>query len=153
VVLTEQVPDAHLAALRADGVSYIFAGTTEIDLVAALDTLNRELGIARLLLEGGGIVNGSFLRSGLIDEISLLIVPAIDGASGAPALFDSINPSDVTLAPIDSLSLDSCELLEGGKVWLRYRVKSTSADQATNRDEQSSSRHQSSAVIGATPLH
>ena len=135
VVLTEQVPDAHLAALRADGVSYIFAGTTEIDLVAALDTLNRELGIARLLLEGGGIVNGSFLRSGLIDEISLLIVPAIDGASGAPALFDSINPSDVTLASIDTLSLDSCELLEGGKVWLRYRVKATSADQTTNRDE------------------
>jgi len=64
-----------------------------------------------------------------------LIVPAIDGASGAPALFDSINPSDVTLAPIDTLSLDSCELLEGGKVWLRYRVKATSADQTTNRDE------------------
>jgi hypothetical protein len=29
VALTEQVPDAHPAALRADGVSYIFAGTTE----------------------------------------------------------------------------------------------------------------------------
>jgi riboflavin biosynthesis pyrimidine reductase len=130
VVLTEHVPDAHLATLRADGVSYIFAGTTEIGLIAALDTLNRELGIAKLLLEGGGVVNGSFLRSGLIDEISLLIVPAIDGASGAPALFDSINPSDGT-PPINTLSLDSCELLEGGKVWLRYCMKATSAAQTT----------------------
>src|SRR5262249_45064303 len=31
-VLTEQVSDAHLAGLRRDGVSYIFAGKQELDL-------------------------------------------------------------------------------------------------------------------------
>src|SRR5579859_5161299 len=51
VVLTEQVTDAHLAGLREDGVSYIFAGERELDLVLALEILNRELGIERLLLE------------------------------------------------------------------------------------------------------
>ena len=72
-----------------DGVSYIFAGERELDLGLALEILNRELGIERLLLEGGGGSNGSFLRAGLIDEISLAICPAVDGAKGAPSIFDS----------------------------------------------------------------
>jgi riboflavin biosynthesis pyrimidine reductase len=59
-VLTERVSDAHLAGLRKDGVSYIFAGEHQVDLGLALGILNRELGIKRLLLEGGGNANGPF---------------------------------------------------------------------------------------------
>ena len=88
MVLTEGVPDAHLAGLRQDGVSYIFAGEQELDLGLGLEILNRELGLERLLLEGGGGSNGSFLRAGLIDEISVAICPAIDGAKGAPSIFE-----------------------------------------------------------------
>src|SRR5882762_10742347 len=88
-VLTEQVSDAHLAGLRQDVVSYIFGGERELDLGLALEILNRELGIERLLLEGGGGSNGAFLRAGLIDEISLAICPVVDGAKGAPSIFDS----------------------------------------------------------------
>src|SRR5262249_28727109 len=99
-VLTEQVPDAHLAGLRQDGVSYIFAGKKALDLGLALEILNRELGIERLLLEGGGSSNGSFLRAGLIDEISLAICPAVDGARGAPIVFDSGDEDANASAPI-----------------------------------------------------
>ena len=42
VVLTEAVPDAHLAGLRSEGVSYFFASKSELDLALALDMLNRE---------------------------------------------------------------------------------------------------------------
>jgi riboflavin biosynthesis pyrimidine reductase len=73
VVLADTVSDAHLAGLRKDGVSYIFAGGRELDLRRALDILNEELGIRRLELNGGGVTNGSFLRAGLIDDISLAI--------------------------------------------------------------------------------
>ncbi len=79
--------DAHLAGLREDSVSYIFAGAVKLDLALGLDILNHELGIKVLLLEGGGKSNGSFLRAGLIDEISLALCPAIDGARGGPHLF------------------------------------------------------------------
>jgi riboflavin biosynthesis pyrimidine reductase len=61
VVLTETVSDAHLAGLREDGVSYIFAGERTLDLGRALDILNRELGIKRLEVNGGGITNGAFV--------------------------------------------------------------------------------------------
>jgi riboflavin biosynthesis pyrimidine reductase len=122
-VLTERVSDSHLAGLRRDGVSYIFAGEEELDLGLALETLNRELGLERLLLEGGGGSNGAFLRAGLIDEISLAICPAIDGAKGAPSIFDSSDKDAGIAAPIRSMILASTEVLEGGVVWLRYRLQ------------------------------
>jgi len=53
------------------------------------------LEIKRLLLEGG-VANGAFLRGGLIDEISFEICPAVDGAKGAPRVFNS---SDEEAAP------------------------------------------------------
>jgi riboflavin biosynthesis pyrimidine reductase len=122
-VLTERISDAHLAGLRRDGVSYIFAGKRELDLGLALEILNCELGIERLLLEGGGGSNGSFLRAGLIDEISLAICPAVDGAKSAPSIFDSGEGEAGIAAPIRAMTLTSFEVLEGGAVWLRYRLQ------------------------------
>ena len=130
-VLTEQVSDSHLAGLRGDGVSYIFAGKQELDLGLALETLNRELGIERLLIEGGGNSNGSFLRAGLIDEISLAICPAVDGARGVPHVFDSREEDAGLRAPIHAMTLESCEVLEGGAVWLRYRLQNDSPASAS----------------------
>ena len=122
-MLTEQVSDAHLAGLRQDGVSYIFGGERELDLGLTLEILNQELGIERLLLEGGGGSNGAFLRAGLIDEISLAICPAVDGTKGAPSIFDSSDKDAGIAAPIRSMTLTSTEVLEGGVVWLRYRLQ------------------------------
>jgi riboflavin biosynthesis pyrimidine reductase len=94
------------------------AGERALDLGVALDILNRELGIERLRLEGGGGSNGAFLRAGLIDEIS----PAIDGAKGAPSVFDSGEAGAGIAAPVRWMVLASTELLEGGVVGLRYRL-------------------------------
>ena len=118
VVLTQAVPDSHLAGLREDGVSYIFAGEQEIDLAAALETLNRELGIRRLLLEGGGAANGALLQAGLVDELSLVVAPSVEGVPGGPAVFD-IHGEPGALNTM-GMELESCQVLEGF-VWLRYR--------------------------------
>ena len=123
VVLSEQVSDVHLAGLRSEQVSYIFAGKHEIDLALALEILNRELGIKRLLLEGGGGSNGAFLRAGLVDEISLAILPAVDGSKGAPSVFDSSEKEAGMPAPIESMTLQSSQVLDGGAVWLRYQLR------------------------------
>jgi riboflavin biosynthesis pyrimidine reductase len=123
VVLTEQVSDAHLEGLRSENVSYIFAGKQQLDLALALEILNTELGIERLLLEGGGGSNGSFLRAGLVDELSLAIQPAVDGAKGAPGIFDSTEAEAGVRAPVAAMTLKSCERLDGGAVWLRYELR------------------------------
>jgi riboflavin biosynthesis pyrimidine reductase len=123
VVLTENVPDAHLAGLRSEGVSYLFAGEDQIDLDLALELLDQHLGIKRLLVEGGGTTCGAFLRAGLIDEVSLILFPAVDGAKGAPSVFDSLVEESGATAPVNSMSLESSEVLEGGVLWLRYRLR------------------------------
>jgi riboflavin biosynthesis pyrimidine reductase len=122
-VLSRDVPDAHLAGLRGEGVSYIFAGDTELDLGLVLEILNRELGVKRLLLEGGGGANGAFLRAGLVDELSLVLCPAVDGAKGAPSIFESSESLTGPTAPIEAMTLESSKVLEGGAVWLRYRIR------------------------------
>ena len=122
VVLTERVADAHLAGLRADGVSYIFAGAAALDLALTLEILNRELGVKRLLLEGGGIANGAFLRARLVDELSLILCPAVDGAKGASCIFDSSEAEAGQRAPLGTMSLESTQALDGGVLWLRYRL-------------------------------
>ncbi|MSP76971.1 MAG: 2-hydroxy-3-oxopropionate reductase [Rhodospirillaceae bacterium] len=126
VILTEAVSDTHLAGLRADGVSYIFAGASEIDLAAALETLNRELGIKSILLEGGGGANGALLRAGLVDEISLVVSPVVDGSTGAPSVFNS-GDVDLGPSPIERMTLASHEVLEGGALWLRYKLSSAAS--------------------------
>jgi riboflavin biosynthesis pyrimidine reductase len=122
VVLSKQVPDTHLAGLRAEGVSYIFTGESALDLALSLEILNRELGVKRLLLEGGGGANGAFLRAGLVDELSLILCPAVDGAKGAPSVFDSTDAEAEQRAPIRAMTLLSSQPLDGGALWLRYRI-------------------------------
>ncbi len=119
VLLGRDVPDQHLAELAADGISYVVAEDEAMEIGAMLEVLGRELGIERLLLEGGGHVNGSFLAAGLVDEISLLIAPAIDGGEGITGVFDA---AVAGLAGKVRLSLISAETLSHGIVHLRYAV-------------------------------
>lgn len=57
------------------------------------------------------------------NEVSLAVVPVVDGAQGAPSVFDSTGLEGEARAPIVQMALDSCEVLEGGAVWLRYRLR------------------------------
>lgn len=116
-ILSERVSDAYLEFLRERGVSYLLAGRDEIDLSLALEKIGAHFGVRTLLLEGGGRINGSFLGAGLIDEVSLLLVPVADGRIGTPALFDV---DDETAAP-RRLVLDAVARRTNGILWLRYR--------------------------------
>ena len=132
VVLSETVSNAHLAGLRSEGVSYIFAGKSRLDLAITLDILNRELGVKRLLLEGGGGTNGAFLRAGLVDELNLVLCPAVDGSHGAPSVFDSTESEADQRAPVTAMTLESSQAMDGGAVLLRYRIQNAPS-QATGR--------------------
>src|SRR3954471_4430290 len=133
VVLSEKVSDAHLAGLRSEGVSYIFAGNADLDLPLILDILDRELGVKRLLLEGGGGANGAFLRAGFVDELHLILCPAVDGAKGAPSVFDSADAEADCRAPVVSMTLENSQALEGGAMLLQYRIQNASPDSLAAR--------------------
>ena len=122
-ILGESVPDSYLDELRKAGVSYLFAGADGSDLSLAMERLAQDFGMRSILLEGGGVINGAFLKARLIDEISLLIYPGIDGLAGVPSVFEYLGQADERPAHGQSLRHMSTETLEGGMVWLRYSVE------------------------------
>lgn len=119
-LLTEQASNAYLAHLKSKGVSYLFCGKRDIDLALALDKLARHFKLKRLMLEGGGTMNGAFLRDGLIDEISHVTVPIADGGRDVQTIFDI--PGDAPPRASAHLRLTSLTRLPGGVVWTRYKV-------------------------------
>lgn len=119
MVLGRNVPDAHLAELASDGISYIVAEGETIDLAAVLADLHERFGIKRIILEGGAHTNGTFFKAGLVDEVSLLVFPAIGGRSDAPTPFEA---SEDGLADHVRLSMSANEMRRNGVVPLRYTV-------------------------------
>lgn len=112
-LLTEQAAPEYLEYLRARGISYIIAGKRSIDFKLALRRLRELFGIERVMLAGGGLINGALLDAGVIDELSVVVAPVIDGGDGA-SLFDRCDSAGLDL-------IESCQL-DGGGMWLRYRV-------------------------------
>ena len=117
-ILSERVSDEYLASLRECGVSYLLAGAREIDLPLALEKIGTRFGVGTLMLEGGGSINGSMIRAGLVDEVSVLVTPVVDGRVGTPALFDVEGDG----ARPQRLALDAVERRADDVLWLRYRV-------------------------------
>jgi riboflavin biosynthesis pyrimidine reductase len=120
-VLGEHVSDDYLFGLRQGGVSYVFAGRDGRDLKAAVKALGQELGAKSLLLEGGAAINAAFLKDGLIDELSILICPGIDGVRGVQTIFEG--PETGCPGYGRSLSFKSVQVLDGGILWARYDVE------------------------------
>jgi 2,5-diamino-6-(ribosylamino)-4(3H)-pyrimidinone 5'-phosphate reductase len=119
IVVSERVSSDYLAHLRSNRISYLFGGLDKIDLSVVLDKLSTKFPIKTLLLEGGGKINGSMLRAGLIDELSLLVAPAADGSMGTPALFDVLDPAAAG-APGVRWKLLSMDRRADDVIWLRY---------------------------------
>ncbi|AVC47077.1 ribD C-terminal domain protein (plasmid) [Rhizobium leguminosarum bv. viciae] len=122
-LLGSDVSDRHLAELAGDGVSYLVSDDKEIDVGAMLELLRKELGITRVLLEGGANVNGSLMAAGLVDELSLIVAPALEARRGSDRIIEF---GEEGLADKVELSLISCDPLGHGAVHLRYSVKTPS---------------------------
>lgn len=119
ILTTETAPAEYIGYLRDNGISYIATGKNQIDLNDAMEILGTDFGVKRLAVLGGGLINGGFLAAGLIDEVSLLLAPGIDGREGWRAMFDGIN--DQSKLPT-RLSLQSVERLDNDVLWIKYIV-------------------------------
>ena len=132
-ILSEQISDEYLAFLRGRGVSYLLAGTRDpsarsgqpVDLRLAMEKIGSRFGVKTLMLEGGGRINGGMLAAGLIDEVSVLVAPAVDGRVGTPALFDWGGDGAGTAR----LALEHVEQRSDGVLWVRYRVEPPSQEE------------------------
>ena len=120
-VLSGKVTDAYLAHLQEKNVSYIFGGEDDLDLTMVVQKLYNLFGIKVIRIDGGGHVNGSFLKAGLIDEFSLVLAPIADGTINSPSLFEISKSYDGRLAT--HFTLKSVERIYDDFLWIRYEVK------------------------------
>ncbi|MCQ6272787.1 dihydrofolate reductase family protein [Pseudarthrobacter sp. R1] len=120
-VLTGKASDSYVSYLREHSISYIFAGEEDLDLLLAAQKLAQLFGIERLAVSGGGLINGSFLNAGLIDELSLVVAPVLDDDTSSNTTFE--RPSGLPSTPPSGFSLISADIVEGDTLWLRYQAQ------------------------------
>lgn len=118
-IVSEMVTEEYLDMLRRQDISWIAVGRDSIDLRRAMEILYDRFHVRRLALLGGGHINGGFLEAGLIDEVSLLLAPGIDGREAGTSIFDGIR-KDCNM-PVH-LHLIGVERMAGDVLWLRYRI-------------------------------
>ncbi len=106
-----------LVALQAHASVHI-AGADAVDMAAALRILRAELGVRRLLLEGGPDLNDDFLSAGLVDEFFLTIAPKLKGGGDRPTVIDGRGLPGREWVALELRSLYH----DGDELYLRYRL-------------------------------
>lgn len=120
VLCSGSTPKKYLDYLEKRYVRYIVAGEVKVDLRKALDILTRRFGVKTVRVDSGGTLNGALLRSGLVDEVNVLITPTLVGGASARSLF--IAPDLESAKGIVKLDLIKTKKLAGDVLWLRYDV-------------------------------
>lgn len=120
VIVGRNATEEYLAHLRGKQISYVVVDDAA-DLRAGLEAVGREFGIRCVSVQGGGILNGALLAEGLVDELSLVVYPGLDGLSGIPSIFEYVGGKTDRPAAGQSLQLLCAEQREHGVIWLRYK--------------------------------
>ncbi len=119
-VIPDYTPCDYQQFLRQMGISYLMVPDTS-DLDDVFSRIEQEFALHTIALQGGGVIDGAALAQGVLDELSLVIYPGIDGKSGIPSIFEFVGQS-ANPAGNQTLELTHVEQLDYGVVWLRYKV-------------------------------
>lgn len=120
VIMERNATEEYLTHLREKRISYLIVNDAT-DLREGFEAVGREFGIRSISVQGGGILNGALLADGLIDELSLVVYPGIDGLSGVPSIFEYVGGQTNYPAAGQSMRLFSVSQREHGIIWLRYQ--------------------------------
>lgn len=118
LLVSEKAPQSYLSALENKGISYIAVGKEEIDLKKAAQLLEKEFFIHRLVIVGGGRINAGFLNADLIDDLSILIGPGIDGRNGMTSVFDGLSET----TDVHHLKVKDVKKMPDDSIWIQYEV-------------------------------
>lgn len=121
-VLTKKVQPEFLAYLDEYEIPYIFAGEDSIDLKIALDKLSSLFNIKRFAICGGGKINGAFFQQNLVDEITLVVAPFIEGTTKGKSIADA----DISLS--SHFYLKEMKTLPDNGILLTYVKKATDVE-------------------------
>ncbi len=121
VAVSRSAPRERVKVLEEVAV-VIVAGENKVDLPELVVRL-KEVGIDRLMIEGGAGLNWGMLSCGLVDEIYSFVGNLIIGGSSSPTLVDGPGFEE---NEIMGLEFVSCERMDDGVV-LKWRVNAAQA--------------------------
>lgn len=109
----------HISLLKSRGVDVYVDDSEKVNLLRTLETL-KEIGVERLMVEGGATLNFELLRLGLVDEVTAYMAPMIFGGANAPTMAAG---SGLERDEAIALKLSYVEHWEDGGVLLKYSLK------------------------------
>lgn len=118
IFTTSRTSISQLETLRANGVEVFVDDMPRVNLGKMMETLG-ELGVKRLMVEGGGTINFELLRLGLVDELMIYIAPMIFGGENAPTLASGFG---LVRNEAIEMKLKNVETYEDGGVLLTYKL-------------------------------
>lgn len=117
IFTTSQTSITQIEHLRALGVDVYVDQTPRVDLNKMMTTL-KQIGVDRLMVEGGGTINFELMRLGLVDELLVYMAPMVFGGANAPTPADGFGvPREKVLA----MHLTDVERWDDGGVLLKYK--------------------------------
>ena len=119
IFTTHQTSKGQIAFLRSQGADVYTDDHDRVNLVNALSLL-KELGINRLMVEGGATLNFELLRLGLVDEVTAYVAPLIFGGASAPTM---VAGSGFERSEAIPLNLIQAESWDDGGVVLKYQLE------------------------------
>ena len=85
IFTTRRTSKEQLSLLEERHAHVYISEAEQVDLGSALATL-KEIGVNRLMVEGGSTLNFELMRLGLVDELTAYVAPMIFGGVSAPTM-------------------------------------------------------------------
>ena len=110
MLTSERILARRLKELKQAADAVHVCGANNVDFEAAFEFLREHNGVKRVLCEGGGRLNDSLLRAGVVDEVNLTICPLILGGQDAPTIADGIG-----FGQLDDAAVQAAHPQTGGR--------------------------------------
>ncbi len=107
VIVSESAPSGKVKKLE-DVATVIVAGRDKVDLVASMSKI-WEIGVRRLMIEGGATLNWGMVSNGLVDEIYTFVGNLLIGGSTSPTLIDGEGFTEEEAMKLDLIEAETME--------------------------------------------
>ncbi|QLC50925.1 2,5-diamino-6-(ribosylamino)-4(3H)-pyrimidinone 5'-phosphate reductase [Methanolobus zinderi] len=107
VIVSESAPSSKVREL-GDIATVIVAGRDKVDLVASMSKI-RDIGVRRLMVEGGATLNWGMVSSGLVDEIYTFVGNLLMGGITSPTLIDGEGFTEEETIKLDLMEAEKIE--------------------------------------------
>ena len=124
VVISKSNDHLNEIMINPDNNAFFYLWDRDQTLRNVLEDLYNQMGVCKMTLEGGGTLNATFLREGVIDFLHIIVAPIAIGGRSTPTLIDGDDLfASEQAAAIKALELVDAKVLNDSYIELTYRSK------------------------------